>query len=131
MAVKPYEIPTHLNVEDKVFFGLAARQVMVLIAGCSGSYALWNQWPDIPIGLRLCLAGACLLIGLIVALMRPAGRPLEDWSIVLLQYVATPKTSVWYPREPDRADRSSDGDGWEDFTPQLAWPGLSETEECR
>ena len=55
MSRHRHEIPTHLNVEDKAFYGFSARQVMYVTVGLSGSYALWNQWPGVPLLLRLTL----------------------------------------------------------------------------
>ena len=38
-----HEVPTHLNVEDKLLLGLTARQFLYLLVGSSASYALWGQ----------------------------------------------------------------------------------------
>ena len=50
VAPQRHEIPTHLDVEDRAFYGLTARQVMWLTVGCAGGYGLWAQWPDLPAG---------------------------------------------------------------------------------
>ena len=89
-----HEIPTHLNVEDKAFYGLTARQVMLLIAGASSGYGLWNQWPDLPMALRIALAVSCLVLAAAIAFVRPYGRGLEEWAFVALHYLTLPKTSV-------------------------------------
>ena len=62
MARRRHEIPTHLNVEDKAFVGLSVRQLMNLIVGLSTAYALWNDWPDLPLPVRAGLAVVCLLV---------------------------------------------------------------------
>ena len=36
MAAARHEIPTHLNAEDRAFYGLTARQLMWLTVGCAG-----------------------------------------------------------------------------------------------
>ena len=56
-----HEIPTHLGVEDKAYFGLSVRQVMVLTIGCSGAYGLWNQWPDVTMSIRVGVAAVIVL----------------------------------------------------------------------
>ncbi len=116
-----HEIPTHLNVEDKAFFGLSVRQAMELTVGLSTSYWLWNQWPGSAPGLRLGLAGACLVSALALALVRPAGRGLEEWAFVLLHYALTPRASVWWPAALDEAAESPTGGVWEEIAPGIAW----------
>ena len=43
MTLAHHEVPTHLNVEDKVLFGLTVRQFLIVLVGCLASYALWQQ----------------------------------------------------------------------------------------
>ena len=38
MRNRQHEIPTHLNVEDKLVFGLTMRQFLYIIVGCSVAY---------------------------------------------------------------------------------------------
>ena len=121
MARQRHEIPTHLNVEDKAFFGLSIRQVLYLVSGLSASYALWNQWPNAPLGLRLGLASANLLVTLAFILIRPGRRGLEEWAFVALHYLATPKTSTWRPREPDPVDWRPGRSAWAELSPRLNW----------
>ena len=122
-----HEIPTHLNVEDKAFIGLSVRQLMNLIVGLSTAYAIWNGWPALPLPLRAAMAGACLIVALALTLVRPGGRPLEEWAFVALHYLATPKTSVWRPREPDLAEWRSGHGAWEELDARLSWqPSASE-----
>ncbi len=121
MARQRHEIPTHLNVEDKAFFGLSVRQLMEVIVGLSTSSWLWNQWPDLAPSLRLGLAGACLVIAAALALVRPAGRALEEWVFVVLHYALTPKASVWCPCEPDELVSQASAADWAEIAPQLVW----------
>jgi hypothetical protein len=92
-----HEIPTHLNVEDKAFFGLSFRQVMFLTSGCAVSYGLWAQTLALPPPVRLVAAVTCLVFVLFLALVRPLGKPLEEWGGVTLRYLTVPKRSVWRP----------------------------------
>ena len=118
-----HEIPTHLNVEDKAFYGLSVRQVMYLTTGCATAYALWNQWPDAPPALRLGAALGCLLLAAALALVRPGGRGLEEWAFVALHYAATPKRAVWRVAEPAVADWRPGASAWQELTPGVAWTG--------
>lgn len=121
MSRHRHEIPTHLNVEDKAFYGFSARQVMYVTVGLSGSYTLWNQWPGIPVPFRLTLIGLCLVLTLILTLVRPHSRSLDEWAVVALHYRAMPRVSIWRPCEPAPPDRSSATGDWEELTPRLDW----------
>ena len=115
-----HEIPTHLNVEDRAIYGLTIRQVMYLTVGCAGGYALWNQWPALPLVLRAAIVLPCLLAALIFALIRPHGRGLDEWLFVALHHLAVAKVSVWQRREI-RLDASELEGGWEELVPSLLW----------
>jgi hypothetical protein len=116
-----HEIPTHLSVEDKAFYGLTARQVMLLIAGTSSGYGLWNQWPDLPMPLRIGLAASCVVLASAIAFVRPYGRGLEEWAFVALHYLTLPKTSVWRPREIDVNESNEAETTWAELTPRIRW----------
>lgn len=120
-ARQRHQIPTHLNVEDKVIWGLSVRQVTYVVLGAASAYALWDQWPHLPTSLRLAQAVAVLVIAAAFALIRPYGRGLEEWAFVSLHYVAIPKVNVWRPREPDPARRQSTVGDWQELAPQLFW----------
>lgn len=114
-----HEIPTHLDVEDRAFYGLTIRQVMYLTAGAAGGYELWNQWPALPLVIRVSLAVPPILLALIVALVRPHGRSLDEWFFVALHHAAAPKISVWQPRHPATPD--SEAVAWEELAPRIVW----------
>jgi hypothetical protein len=116
-----HETPTHLNVEDRAFYGLTVRQVMWLTVGCAGGYGLWIQWPDLAVGPRLALAALCLACAGALALVRPHGRGLEEWGFVALRYAAIPKVSVWRPREPQPAAWRRHGPDWAELAPRVRW----------
>lgn len=121
LARHRHEIPTHLGVEDKAYFGLSVRQVMVLTIGCSAAYALWNQWPEASTVLRIGLAAVIVIFSALLALVRPYGRGLEEWAFVGLHYAAIPKTSVYRPMEPEIADWRPTAAGWVEIAPDLHW----------
>lgn len=121
MSNRRHEIPTHLNVEDRAFYGFTIRQVMYLTVGGAGAYALWNQWPALPLVMRAALVVPIVVLALIFALVRPAGRGLDEWVFVALHHAAIPKVSIWRPREPAPAGLSTSGSEWEELKPQLTW----------
>lgn len=121
MASQRRQIPTHLNVEDKAFYGLSVRQFTYLTIGFATSYGLWNQWPDLPVAARLVLAAACFALAIALALVRPHGRGLEEWAFVVLHYVAMPKSGVWRPQDPDPTSWRPSASRWAELTPRLSW----------
>ena len=117
-----HEIPTHLNVEDTVLLSLTARQLGTLMACAALGYRLWVQWPALPFAIRAALAGTSLLVGLVLALVRPGGRPLEQWGLAGLAYLAAPRRTTWGVAEPNLSDwRPAVASGWVELTPSLAW----------
>ena len=116
----PHEIPTHLDVEDKAFFGLKLRQAMYLMSGLASSYGvLTGDWPPSPL-LRLGLALLCFLGAAAIALIQPLGRGLDEWAIVALRYVAVPRRSVWRATAPDVLREPGTPD-WAELAPGVHW----------
>ena len=120
MATSRHEIPTHLNVEDRAFIGLSMRQLLMLLVGLAGGYVLWERCPGLPPGVRLALAAVPPLIAALVALVRPAGRGLEEWCFVALQYGASPRVAVWRPHVR-AADWRARDDGARAMTLHVHW----------
>ena len=121
MAASHHEVPTHLDVEDRVVFGLTVRQFLYLLVGSSASYALWDQLGGTPLVARVGCIGVCLMTTLAFALLRWGGRPLEEWIVAGLIYLATPRTTTWRPREPVPSDWRPAGARWQELTPNLVW----------
>jgi hypothetical protein len=119
--VKHHEVPTHLNVEDKVVFGLTVRQFLYMLVGSSATYTIWDQTSGLPTMLRVSVGVICVVATLAFALLRVADRPLEEWAIAFLVYLASPKRTIWQPADPDLADWRPAGGGWQEFAPSLAW----------
>ena len=121
MAAKRHEIPTHLNVEDRAFYGLSVRQFMYLMVGAAGGYGMWNQWPELPAAARLAVALSWFAIAAAFALIRPSGRGLEEWAFVAMHYLAVPKRAVWHISEFDRITLHPSASNWAELAPQLRW----------
>ena len=117
-----YEVPTHLNVEDTLLLGLTPRQLVRLAAFTSLAYGLWDQVTVIPPVPRVLAAGLLALIGALVALVQPGGRPLDQWAFAGLAYALAPRRFTWRPPEPETAAwRMLDGTGWVELSPALGW----------
>jgi hypothetical protein len=116
-----HEIPTHLDVQDKLMLGLTVRQFLYLLVGASLAYAAWEQPAAIPIALRTAIVAGALAVATAVALLRPLGRPLEEWVIVALLHAAQPRVATWQQPEPDPADWHLPSSDWEELAPSLAW----------
>jgi uncharacterized membrane protein YfcA len=114
MSLERHEIPTHLGVEDKAFLGLSIRQAMYLALGASASY--WTtqslSLSELP---RLALAGAIGVLALALALVRPGGRGLDEWLVVLLRFLARPRRATWRVREPRESDWRAARDRWREL----------------
>jgi hypothetical protein len=121
MANHHHEVPTHLNVEDKIVLGLSVRQLLYLLVGSSASYSLWEQTAalgDLP---RVSVVAISVGTTLAFALLHPAGRPLEEWLAALLVFVAAPKQAIWRVRDPRPADWRLPRASWHELAPSLAW----------
>jgi hypothetical protein len=96
-----HKVPTHMSMPDKVVFGLTARQLLILLIGCSASYDLWlqlhalNPYTALGLMVRVGIAVLPAVAATALALISVAGRPLEAWSLVLFRYWQRPQTYVW------------------------------------
>jgi hypothetical protein len=104
-APRKHTVPTHLNLPDQVLtlwsFTLTARQLLLLLVGgglagdCWHELAVFGRVALLGQGVRLLCALVPLLVALVVAYYRCAGRYLEVWCIVLVRYWLRPRLYVW------------------------------------
>src|SRR2546423_9283486 len=118
-----HEVPTHLNVEDKIVLGLSVRQFLYMLVGSSASYTLWQQATATGDVVRVSLVALSLAATLAFALLRPGGRPLEEWLAAFLVFAAAPRQAVWRPGGPGPADRRLQGASWQGLAPGPAVGG--------
>jgi hypothetical protein len=110
--VQRHEIPTHLEVEDKILGTLTVRQLLFLAVGLSLSYGLWgfvqqvaaHPHRHLPLAVQLALAAIPALCTLVLALAQPAGRPLEEWLLAIVRYAGQPKRCIWRPLPDEEGD---------------------------
>lgn len=87
-----HELPTHLDIEDKLFAGLTPRQLLLLMLGLGLSYSLWQRLHLLlPVPLVVVIALLPGMASLAFAALRPDGRPLEQWLLIRLRYHRMPK----------------------------------------
>jgi PrgI family protein len=95
------KVPIHMNMPDKVVFGLTARQLLILLIGCSAGYDLYLQLHVLSVYVvagmivRIAIASIPVVIALVLALLSIEGRPLEIWLFVLIRYWQHPQLYVW------------------------------------
>lgn len=95
-----HEIPTHLDVADRAFYGLTVRQLLALAAGLAIAYSAASDLP-VPVAPRLVAAAVVAALTVVLTVWSPAGRPAEEWLFVLIRYVSLPRVAVWRPRTGD------------------------------
>lgn len=141
-ALTRYQIPTHLNVPDKILsawgFGITVRQLLILLIAWS---AVANAWvrtasPLAPLGppgavLHVMAAAIPGIILLVVAFKQVAGRPLEVWLLIILRYWLQPKVYLWRagrvtpiatPEDEEQEPPDASEWGERDGTADLWWP---------
>jgi PrgI family protein len=101
-----YDVPTHLETEDTLLFGLTVRQVLLIALGATIGYNVWQtlQHQHASPVLALVPALLCPVIAFLVTTLAPAGRPLEQWLFIIARYLAMPRYAVWRPVAEDEED---------------------------
>ena len=112
--MKKEEFPTFLNEQPTVVFGRTTRELLVILVGLTGAYLVWTNLgsflPGSDIGVLLIkgLFSTVPLIGsLIVAFVKIASRPLEEWAAIGVFYFLTPKVYLYMPLEEASESESS------------------------
>ena len=96
-----HKVPTHMSLPDKVVFGFTARQLLLLLIGCSLGYNLWLHLSALTafalIGQVLRIAITLIPAGVAaaLALISVEDRPLEVWLLVLVRYQQRPRVYLW------------------------------------
>jgi hypothetical protein len=92
-----HEIPTHLDVEDRLLGPLTTRDALYLLVGASAAYGIWTT-TSLPTWARSTLAGITSLGALLCALVKIQGRPLDAWLGAGLVYLGLAKRTAWRSR---------------------------------
>src|SRR6266545_6177257 len=120
-----YEVPTHLNVEDAILFGLGAHQLVRLAAAGSVAYGVWDQAVALPAELRAPIAAVVGAVGLACAFVQPGGRPLDQWAFAAVLFVLAPRRLAWRRREPSVGSLLIERADWVELSPRVDWASQS------
>jgi hypothetical protein len=106
--MKKEEFPTFLNEQPTVVFGRTTRELLVIAIGLACGYLLWQdiKGPTIIgtvglIALKVICAAVPIVLSLVVAFVKVATRPLEEWAIIGFSYLVIPKVYLYLPLEED------------------------------
>ena len=125
-----HEIPTHLDVEDKILGPLTSKDAVTLLVGASVAYGVGTS-QTLPSPTRLELAGVITLDARLFALLKIQGRPLEEWLLATLVYLGQPRRSVWKPRVSDVAKpHPTTRPGWYPYRPTPHWQRMASNGGC-
>jgi hypothetical protein len=104
--MKKEEFPTFLNEQPTIIFGRTGRELLVIAIGLGLAYFSWlrigSLVPGSPLAtnfIKGLLAAILAVGGVVVAFVKVATRPLEEWAFVWLFYIITPKTYFYMPVE--------------------------------
>jgi hypothetical protein len=125
--MKKEEFPTFLNEQPTVVFGRTTRELLIIAIGISSGYLLWQSITGpVAIGaialsiLRITCGLIPVVLALIVAFVKIASRPLEEWMVIGLSYLVLPRVYLYMPLEEEsRLDWEGSADeAWLEAVPQ-------------
>ena len=104
--MKKEEFPTFLNEQPKIIFNRTGRELILLAVGAALAYSLWIDLGNVIHGniivvnlVRSLVALIVVVMALLIAFIKVAKRPLEEWAAVWLFYVLIPKVYIYTPVE--------------------------------
>ena len=132
--MKKEEFPTFLNEQPTIIFGRTGRELLIIAVGICVAYVSWIRVstifpPRSFIGIVLQVVDIliCGVVALLVAFVKVASRPLEEWIAAFLFYSLIPKVYIYIPGEEGElsdeqnemlvasiSNRRSDNDGSDD-----------------
>jgi hypothetical protein len=116
-----YELPTHLQVEDQLIAGLTARQLLRLLLGGALAFGVWDQVHWLPDEVRLALAAVLFVIGVLFALVQPAGCSLDRWLMAAVLFMVLPRRLSWHPGTTPRRRTSREQVDWAELELHPDW----------
>ncbi len=104
--MKKEEFPTFLNQRPAIVFGRTGRELIIITIGLTVGYLVWQNIspsltgsPPLTAAIRLLIAALFVAGALVVAFIKVATRPLEEWAIVWVFYLLIPKVFIYMPTE--------------------------------
>jgi hypothetical protein len=118
--MRRHEIPTHLDVQDRILGPLTTRDALCLLSGAAAAYALGTE-PSIVPEARLVGAGAIAAGSTVLALARVDDRPLDEWLFALFAYLVAPRRARWRSLDGNHPTETSGVAGWRTRRLAPAW----------
>jgi hypothetical protein len=115
-----HEIPTHLDVQDRILGPLTARDALFLLTGAAAAYGLGTE-SRLPLDLRIPLGAVAATLSAVLALVRVDNRPLDEWLASLAAYLVTPRRATWRPCRTAAEPESREARGWRHRMPATRW----------
>ena len=101
--MKEHEVPTHVQAEDRVLLWFTFPQIAAMMASCGLAYGVWSYAPVGPSEVRIGLAVAVGLVGIVAAVGKIGGRSLPLATADLLKFKLMPRC---YEGPSDELSRS-------------------------
>jgi PrgI family protein len=101
ITMQTHKVPIRMGTPDKIVLGLTAKQLLIVLIGCSIGYNIWIHLYTLMaygiVGMIARFVFALVPAGMIVslALIKVAGRSLDVWVLVALRYLSLPRIYVW------------------------------------
>jgi hypothetical protein len=119
--MKKEEFPTFLNEQPTIIFNRTGRELLIILIGLGFGYLTWTSlsgFMDDLLGdviasniIKGILAACVVAASGVVALVKIATRPLEEWGLAWVFYTLIPKVYFYMPEEesvlPDDSQGSS------------------------
>ena len=109
-----HEVPTHLDVEDRLFWGLTMPPLFGVLATLGTAYGLYARVPWEAFGLgesavRWAAPATVAVLGIGLFVLRPGGRPVASWLAHAIAFVLRPRrfTGSVFPGE-EESERDAD-----------------------
>jgi hypothetical protein len=131
--MKKEEFPTFLNEQPTIIFNRTGRELLLMAVGATVAYSLWIDLGNVVHGniivvdlVKGLVALSVVVIALLIAFIKVATRPLEEWAVVWLFYVLIPKVYIYIPvEESSQVDEQS----YIDALDKIVSPGSDEYDE--
>lgn len=114
--MKREEFPTFLNEQPTIIFNRTGRELLVIVIGLGAAYLSWLRFGNFAGNiivsdiLKGMFAAIVIIVGLIVAFVKVATRPLEEWAFVWIFYMLIPKVYLYMPAKVTVALEQNDGE---------------------
>ena len=98
--MKKVELPTFFETQPTIILGRTGRELIIILCGVALGYYMWSSITGHTVAataLRIFLMAIPIVTSVLVSLVSIAERPLEEWALILLLYVFTPKFYQYIP----------------------------------